>query len=134
MLRRVAGPADHEDVIHKIVDAFSTGDYIVDGQLLGTGDLGAAVPTNIRILNFGDIVLQEIMNVPPTFLVSFVSFGPDSVTRFVFLAFTHINRRLKKIQIGICPIEVFSESLEFGILFSGLARGDNHMPWGVSCS
>lgn len=100
---------------------------MVNSQLFGAGNLCAAVPADIWILNLGDIVFQKIVNAPPAFLVCFECLGPDGIAGLVYFAFALVYSRLEKIQIGIRPIKVFPKRFELRILLSRFPRRYNHI-------
>ena len=80
---RVAGFADHEDIVHTIVSNLVPGDDVVDGQFCRILDLLAAVPAHVRRLNLSDVVLEQIVDLSSTLLVCLERLCTNRETRFV---------------------------------------------------
>ncbi len=74
---RIAAFTNHEDIVHVIGPSLTSGNNMVNGQFLRVLHIPATVPADIRILYLGNIVFQEVMNLPASLLICLECLRPN---------------------------------------------------------
>lgn len=122
-LGRVARLADHEDVVHTVVPSPAPGNDVVDCQFLGVLNLLSTIPAYVRILDLGDVVLQQIVNLPTPFLVSLECLRPDRETRAIELCLPGRQGIFHHLQVRVGPMKILPESFELPVLLVRVTWG-----------
>jgi hypothetical protein len=90
-LRGIAGLADHNDVVHLIGPTFTPWEYMVFSKFRWF-HLLTAIPAIVVMLYLRDVELEEVVNVPSSFLISLERFGTNHIAHTVISLHIVIQR------------------------------------------